>query len=61
MILYKSNLIKELTWHERFEWVHQKKLKGNRLIKKNKLEEAINTYIEATMGLDLQNGNTEVY
>jgi hypothetical protein len=40
--------------------VHQKKLKGNRFIKKNKIEEAESTYMEAMMGLDFKNGTPKV-
>lgn len=57
-IYFKND--QELTFYERFEWIHQKKLKGNRLIKKGKIDEAIEIYMEGLMGLDLQNGTLEV-
>ncbi len=51
-----ANLLSDLTWHERFEWIHQKKLKGNRLFKKEKYTDASETYFDALYGLDLKNG-----
>ena len=36
--------LKDFTWEEKYEWVHQRKLKGNRLFKKKKFVEAIQVY-----------------
>ena len=49
-----------MSWDERFEWVHQKKLKGNRLFKKEKYDEASEVYLEAMLGLDIKSGTEEV-
>jgi len=46
--------LKEYTWEERFEWMHQRKLKGNRLFNKKKFDQAIQIYLETFMGLDLK-------
>lgn len=46
--------LKDYTWEERYEWIHQKRLKGNRLFAKSKYDEAIKAYMDALMGLDLQ-------
>jgi len=45
-------MLKEYSWEEKFEWVHQKKLKGNRFFNRKKFDDAIQIYLEALMGLD---------
>ena len=44
--------MKGLTWEEKYEWVHQRMLKGKRLFKKQSYGEAIQVYFKALPGID---------
>lgn len=51
----------DLNWEERFEWVQQRRLKGNRLYKQKKVDEALNVYFESMMAIDLSSPIQEVF
>ena len=42
------------TWEEKFEWMHQKKLKGNRLVNKRNYFDAVKNYREALIATNIE-------
>ena len=45
-----ANILRNYSFNERYEWVSQRKAKGNRLFGKDKYDEAIDAYLEALLG-----------
>lgn len=54
-----TEFLKDFTWEERFEWMHQKKLKGNRMYNKKRFDEAIQNFSEAIMAIDFKGSEEE--
>jgi hypothetical protein len=46
-----QNLLHDLTWEDRYEWMNHRKLKGNRYFKQRKFVEAQEIYLEAMLGI----------
>ncbi|KAL4438611.1 hypothetical protein ABPG74_015509 [Tetrahymena malaccensis] len=49
-----AKMIKDLSWEERFEWIHQQKIKGNRFFKKGQYKEAADVYVQGLMGVEFK-------
>jgi len=48
-----TDSLKDYTWEEKFEWMHQKLLKAERLFNKKRIESSSQLCLEALVGLDL--------
>ncbi|KAL4487193.1 hypothetical protein ABPG72_017912 [Tetrahymena utriculariae] len=49
-----AKMLKDLSWEERFEWIHQQKIKGNRFFKKGQYQKAADVYVQGLMGIDFK-------
>ncbi|EAR99772.1 tetratricopeptide repeat protein (macronuclear) [Tetrahymena thermophila SB210] len=49
-----AKMLKDLSWEERFEWIHQQKIKGNRFFKKGQYQEAADIYVQGLMGIEFK-------
>ncbi|CAD8065069.1 unnamed protein product [Paramecium primaurelia] len=50
-----SNMLKDLSWDDRYEWLLYQKNKGNKLFYQQQYDRAIQVYDEMALALDLQN------
>ncbi|CAD8087925.1 unnamed protein product [Paramecium sonneborni] len=50
-----ANMLKDLSWDDRYEWLLYQKNKGNKLFYQQQYDRAIQVYYEMALGLDLKN------
>jgi len=47
-----ANELRGKSWEERYQWINQAKEKGNKMVKEEKIEAAIDEYMRALCGMD---------
>jgi tetratricopeptide (TPR) repeat protein len=47
-----ANELRGKSWEERYQWINQAKEKGNKMVKEDKIEAAIDEYMRALCGMD---------
>jgi len=48
-----KGIFQDYSWEEKYEWIHQKLLKGDRLFRKDKITEATYAYFQALVASEL--------